>query len=255
MKLPLSVVIVTKNEEKNIERCLCSVPFASDYVVIDSRSHDRTTEIAKKLGARVFHQDWLGFGKQKNKAAEYAEYDWILSLDADEVVSEELAAEIVEKFRQLDEETAYQIPRKSFYQNRWIMHGGWYPDYQTRLYHRKHSRWADSHIHEKVKAQKKEKFKQPLEHYVFRDIVHHIETNNRYSSLQAEEHFRKGQKFNYYRFLIKPWVKFFECYLLKLGFLDGRTGFFIAVGAAYSVFIRWAKVKELEEKKQQGQKS
>jgi len=251
MKLPISLVVIAKNEEGNIERCLRSVPFVSDIVVLDSGSHDRTVEIAKKMGARVFQQEWLGYGPQKNKAAEFAQYDWILSLDADEAISEGLTKEITEKFRNLKEDTAYRFPRKSFYLNRWILHGGWYPDYQTRLYHRKHSTWTTSQIHESITAEKYEKFTQALEHFVFRSIHHHIETNNRYSGIQAENHFQKGECFSYLRLLGKPFVKFIECYFLKLGFLDGFAGFFIAVGAAYSVFIRWGKVKELEEKKEE----
>jgi len=254
MKLPISLVVVTKNEEKNIERCLRSVPFASDILVLDSGSHDRTVEIAKKLGARVFEQHWLGFGAQKNKAAELANYDWILSLDADEALSPELVQEIEQKARELKDQVAYRFPRKSFYLGRWILHGGWYPDFQVRLYHRKHSRWSEESIHEKIISSSLQSMNNPIEHFVFRDIYHHIETNNRYSTIQAENHFTRKQRFYFWRLFLKPIVKFFECYFVKLGFLDGWPGFFIAVGAAYSVFIRWAKVKELEMKNSKGKK-
>lgn len=254
MKLPISLVVVTKNEEKNIERCLRSVPFASDILVLDSGSHDRTVEIAKKLGARVFEQPWLGFGAQKNKAAELANYDWILSLDADEALSSDLVQEIEAQARALKDQAAYRFPRKSFYLGRWILHGGWYPDYQVRLYHRQFSRWSEESIHEKIISHSVETMKNPIEHFVFHDIRHHIETNNRYSTIQAENHFAKKQRFYFWRLLLKPLIKFFECYFIKMGFLDGMPGFFIAVGAAYSVFIRWAKVKELEMKDSKGKK-
>jgi len=246
MKLPISLVIVTLNEEKNIERCLRSVLWAQDIVVLDSGSQDRTCEIAKSLGARVFSEPWKGFGPQKRRAVELANQDWILSLDADEVLSIEASHELQEKFKTMDSKKGYFFPRKSFYLGRWILHGGWYPDYQLRLFNRKQSNWDKADIHEKVQVQVKEKLKNPIEHYVFKDLADQVETNNRYSSLQAKQHFTKGESFSLFRLLIKPFSKFIECYFLKKGIMDGLPGLIIAVGAGYSVFIRWAKVWELE---------
>lgn len=246
MKLPVSLVVITLNEERNIERCLRSVPWASDIVVIDSGSQDRTAELAEKLGARVIQEKWRGFGPQKAFGVSQAQYDWIINLDADEELSPELSDEIQTQFKNLDPETGYLIPRKSKYLGRWILHGGWYPDYQLRLFNRIHSNWDSAPIHEKVIAHKIDKLKKPMHHYVFRQISDHVQTNNRYSGLQADAHFQKGQKFSYFKLIFKPWTKFIECYFLKLGFLDGLPGFIIAIGAAYSVFIRWAKVWELE---------
>jgi glycosyltransferase involved in cell wall biosynthesis len=246
MKLPISVVIITLNEAQNIERCLRSVPWADELLVLDSGSQDKTTEIAKKLGATVFSEPWRGFGPQKKRAVALARNDWVLCLDADEALSPELAVEILEKFSGFDAETAYFLPRKSFYLGRWIVHGGWFPDYQLRIFDRRHSDWSEAAIHEKVLAKKTARLTAPIQHYVFDNIAEQVDTNNRYSSLQAEEHFQKNQKFYFYKLLVKPLSKFIECYLLKLGFLDGFAGFFIAVSAAYSVFIRWSKVWELE---------
>jgi glycosyltransferase involved in cell wall biosynthesis len=250
-KLPLSLVIITLNEEKNIERCIKSAAFASEVVVLDSGSQDRTLEIAKSLGAQVYNETWRGFGAQKARASELAKFDWILNLDADEQLTPELCLEIEHKFQQLQPEVGYQFPRRSYYLNRWIDHGGWYPDRQLRLYNRKYSNWDLRPIHEKVQAKETECFEHNLNHYVFKNIAAQIAANNRYSSLQAEELFRRGLKFSFFKLLVKPHVKFLETYFFKLGFLDGLPGFIISVSAGYSVFLRWAKIWELERQKRE----
>lgn len=247
MKHSLSLVVVTKNEEANIERCLASVRgLVSEIVVIDSGSTDRTCELAQKHGARVIHQEWLGYGPQKAFGATQAKYDWILSLDADEALSPELAAEISDRFKTLDPQIGYEMPRKSFHMGRWILHGGWYPDRQLRLFNRQHSNWSEAGIHEKVQCARTERLHEPILHWVFRSLSHQIETNNRYSSLQAEDLKKRGVRFSYFKLCFKPWIKFFECYFWKLGFLDGMPGFVIAVGAGYSVFLRWSKLWEIQ---------
>jgi glycosyltransferase involved in cell wall biosynthesis len=246
MLLPLSLVVITLNEEKNIERCLRSVPFASEIIVVDSGSTDKTVEIARDQGAKVIVEKWRGFGPQRIFASEQAHYDWVLFLDADEALSPELAHEIEQHFAQLDPETVYAMPRKTFHLGRWILHGGWYPDYQGRLYHRKHSHWTPQIIHEKLQGSRRECLKNPLLHWVFANLSHQIQTNDRYSTNQAKDLAQKGQKFSLLKLLVKPPVKFFECYVWKLGFLDGLPGFIVAVGAAYSVFARWAKLWEMQ---------
>ncbi len=247
-KLPLSLIVITLNEERNIERCIRSVPFASDVLVVDSGSRDRTQEIAAKLGARVLHRNWSGYGPQKKFATEQATQDWILSLDADEALSPELAQEIREKFKQLDPQTGYELPRKSWHLGKWIRHGGWYPDYQLRLYNRKFSQWPDAQIHERVEAKQTAKLQQPLLHYVFENLADQVETNNRYSSLLAEKDWKSGKRYSCVKLLVKPFTKFFETYILKLGFLDGRAGFMISISAAYSIFLRWAKISEIQDR-------
>lgn len=249
-KLPLSLTVITKNEERNIERCLRSVPFASEVIVVDSDSTDRTVAVAQKLGAKVFVEAWRGFGAQKQFAVEKASYDWILSLDADEALSPELAEEIVSRFQSLDEKAGYLLPRRSFHLGRWIDHGGWYPDRQLRLFNRKYSHWDNAQIHEKVVTEKVEKLISPILHWVFKNLSHQVVTNDRYSGLQAEALQKKGKKFSFYYLLVKPPSKFFETYILKRGFVDGLPGFIISVSAAYSVFLKWAKLWELESQKQ-----
>lgn len=243
-KLPISLVIITLNEERNIERCIKSVPFAAEVVVVDSHSTDQTCVIARSLGAKVFNQDWLGFGPQKQLATSKASYDWILNLDADEALSEEAAAEIQAVFSNLNQQAAYSLPRKSFHLGQWIRHGGWYPDRQIRLYHRGFSAWSAKQIHEKIECSLVMSLQQPILHWVFDSLSAQISTNNKYSSLQAEEFIRNKGEFSLVKMMMKPFSKFFECYFLKLGFLDGMPGFIIAIGAAYSVFLRWAKIWE-----------
>lgn len=250
-KLSLSLVLITKNEAHQLERCLRSVPFASDVVVLDSGSTDATVETAKALGARVFIEEWRGFGLQRRRAVELAAHDWVLCLDADEALSPELAAEIQARFAELDTKTAYRFPRLSFHLGRWIRHGGWHPDWQLRFFNRQHSTWSEAPVHEKVQAAQIGDFRSNLLHWVFRDLSHQVHTNDRYSTLQAQELHAKGVRSSLLKMLIKPKVKFWECYLFKLGFLDGRAGLVIAVGAAYSVFLKWSKLWEIQSIKKE----
>lgn len=244
----LSVVIIALNEERNIARAIQSAKWAAEVIVYDSGSVDKTIEIAQKLGAKVIQGPWLGFGPTKQKATVAASHDWVLSLDADEEVPEKLADEIRQKWSELQPEKAYQIARLSKYLEKWIYHGGWYPDRQTRLFNRLHSNWDAAEIHEKVQAKNLDQLSQHFHHYVFKDIAHQVQTNNRYSSLQALEMHRRGQRFSWFHFFTKPYVKFIECYFLKLGVLDGWVGYVIARNAAYSVYLKWIKLRELHLK-------
>ncbi len=241
---PLSLVVITLNAEAHIARCLNSVPFASDIVVLDSGSTDRTVEIAKGLGARVFNEEWRGFGPQKRRATELAQADWVLNLDADEALSDAAQVELQALLASPLKPEAYRFPRLSFHMGRWIRHGGWYPDRQVRLYDRKRANWSTDSIHEKVVGRDVQDLRAPILHWVFKDLTDQVQTNNRYSGLGAEMLSQTGRHFRLFHLLTKPWVKFFETYIWKRGFLDGVPGFVIAVGAAYSVFLKWAKLWE-----------
>ena len=243
----LSLVVITKNEAHNIARCLDSVPFASDKVVVDSGSVDQTVAIAKKHGARVFNEDWLGFYQQKVKATGFATHDLILSLDADEALSPKLAEEIKALLQQPPNTilaAAYALPRLSYHLGRWIRHGGWYPDWQVRLFDRNRAAWQAGEVHEKIHAPHIVRLQNPILHWVFKDLTDQIETNNRYSGLGAAELRRQGRGFRLLKLLFKPGFKFIETYVWKRGFLDGMPGFIIAVGAAYSMFLKYAKLWE-----------
>ncbi len=246
--LKLSTVIITKNEQQNIARCLSSVKdFCDEILVYDSGSTDETVNIANKMGAKVISGEWFGYGATKHKATDLAKNDWILSIDADEEVSDSLKYEIRSKFSHLESETAYALPRSSFFLGRWIRFGGWSPDYQIRLFNKINSQWNKNLIHESIESQSVKYFSEKLNHYVFKNISHQVQTNDRYSGLLAEKMKNEGKKFNWFHFLTKPSVKFIECYFLKLGILDGYVGFLIAKNASYSVFLKWAKLKELSK--------
>lgn len=249
LKIPISVVLIALNEQANIARALNSVSWALDIVVYDSGSMDKTKDIASKLGANIIQGTWLGYGKTKKIATEYAKFDWVLSIDCDEEVSESLQFEIRDKLNSLRPDTVYKIPRISYYLERWIKHGGWYPDHQARLFNKKHFNWNENNIHEKVEAENYENLLSNLNHYVFKSIEDQVKTNNRYSSLQAEEMLTAKKKFSWFHFFTKPIVKFIECYFIKLGFLDSWAGYVIAYNAGYSVFLKWAKLRELEMRK------
>lgn len=265
-----SLVVITLNEERNIERCLKSVPFADDIIVLDSGSVDSTCDIAKKLGARVIIEPFRGFREQKQRATDLAVCDWIISLDADEVLSPSLQKELLSLYetnslggvpreKAVGSVVAFRIPRLSFYLGRWIRHGGWYPDYQTRIFNRKKVKWIGGHVHERVEiisggledlgasANKIITLTNPIEHFVFRDIEHQVATNNLYSSKGALDLFERKKAFSMYWLLTKPISKFIETFFFKLGFLDGLPGYLISVSAAYSIFLKFAKLWELEK--------
>lgn len=243
---PLSLIVITRNAEAHIARCLKSVPFATDVVVLDSGSEDRTCEIARLNGARVIQEEWRGFGPQKRRATELARTDVVLNLDADEALSEESQIEIQKLLATPLAKDAFAFPRLSFHMGRWIRHGGWYPDWQVRLYDRTRANWNDKVLHEKVEAKEVGRLRSPILHWVFKDLADQVRTNDKYSTLGAEQLASKGRSFNLFHLLTKPGVKFVECYLWKLGFLDGLPGFIIAVGAAYSVFLKWSKLWEAQ---------
>jgi glycosyltransferase involved in cell wall biosynthesis len=249
-KLPLSLVIITLNEETNIVRCIESAPFASEVIVVDSLSTDRTVEFAEKHGARVLKHKFQGYRAQKQFALDEASQPWVLSLDADEALSPELQAEIAAVVSESSHD-AYRMPRCSFHLGRWIRYGGWYPDFQTRLFRRERARWTGGEVHERPEIKGTVgTLKADLLHYVFRDFDDQIDTNNEFSSLGARELLRRGDSFSLWRLVFKPLGKFFECYIWKRGFLDGAAGFIIALGASQSLFLKYAKLWEaLAEKR------
>ncbi len=239
--------MISLNEQSNIMRAVQSViGWADEVLVYDSGSTDQTCEIALKMGARVERGEWKGFGPTKSLATALARNAWVLSIDCDEEVSPALADELKAKWAELDSSVAYRLPRLSYYLKRWIHYGGWYPDYQVRLFNRETAGWDQSPIHEKVQGPSYKELVSHLNHYVFKNIEQQVQTNNRYSTLQAIHMHNAGKRFSIFHFLTKPTVKFIECYFLKLGFLDGWAGYFIARSAAYSVLLKWSKLYELE---------
>jgi len=246
-KLPLlSVAVITKNEEDRIGRLLRSVSFSDEVVVVDSGSTDGTVEICRSSGAHVIHHDWLGYSAQKQLALETARGQWILSLDADEAVSEELAREILQAIRDADPVVGgYSMPRMSRYLNRWIRHGGWYPDRKVRLVRKGRGRWVGDGLHEKLEVDGSiAELEHPLLHYVYRGISDQLRTINQFSTVFAQE-CRTPASWAYVVWgLFHAVGKFLECAIWKLGLLDGLPGLVIAVNSSFYVFLKHAKAWE-----------
>ncbi len=250
-KLPISLVIISLNEEVNVERCIESCPWASEVVLLDSGSTDRTVDLATSKGAKVYIEKFRGYREQKQRATDLAQNNWILSLDADEALSPELSKEIQLLFENSPTKDGYEIPRKSFHMGRWILHGGWHPDRQLRLFNKEKAKWAGGNVHEYIEitseAQQTGLLKNSILHWVFDDLTDQVDTNNKYSSFGARDLLDRGKKFSILKLITKPISKFLETYVVKRGFLDGLPGFIVAVGAAYSVFLKFSKLWELEQ--------
>lgn len=250
--MKLAAVIITHDEAANIARCLESVRFCDEIVVLDSESGDATREIALRFTPKVFTSPWVGYAAQKNHAVSLTEAEWVLSLDADEVVSPELAQEILKRVSDVPREDAFDVPRKTIHFGRWIRHGGWYPNRLVRLFRKDKGSWVGEEVHERwVTSGAVGSLRNDLLHYSFRNLADQVERNNRYSSLSAVGLKRQGVGFSTGRLLVKSASKFLETYFLKKGFLDGYPGFIISVSAAYSVFLKWAKLWELENGSQE----
>lgn len=241
----LAGIVITRNEEKNIARCLDSLKFCDEVIVVDAESSDRTPEICKEKHARFYSRAWTGYSDQKNYALSLTNADWVLSIDADEEVTPTLEQEIKSTIS-TQTHVAYSVPRKTMHSGKWIRWGGWYPNRLVRLFKKKHGKWEGSDVHEYWKADGSiGSLSNDLIHYSFDSIADQVERNNRYSSLGALALQRDGRKFSVIQLFFKPFSKFIESYFLKMGFLDGYPGFIIAVSAAYSVFLKWAKLWEL----------
>lgn len=252
-KFSVSLVIITLNEEKAIERCIRSVPFADEVIVVDSGSTDQTVSLAQKCGAKVINEKWRGYAKQKIFATEQAKNDWVLSLDADEALSPELLNEMTQllqnkKLFEQNNIDAFVMPRLTQHLGVWLRHGGMYPDYQTRLFNKSRAHWLDTHVHEKIIAKNVVRLNGPIWHWSFENISHQIETINKYSSLRAQDFQAKGKSFSCFKMIGKMLSKFFECYVIKQGFRDGRVGLIVSVVSSFATFLRWAKLYELELK-------
>ncbi len=250
----ISVCIIAFNEEKNIREAIKSVDWADEILLVDSNSTDKTHEIAESLNVKVILQEWLGFAKQKQYAIDTAENNWILSIDADERVSEELKTEILNIKSLPENELAdgYKIPRLSFYMNRPIRHGGWYPDWQLRLFNRQKGKWKDVLIHESVEMQKSAEIKRlngELLHYSVENAAyHHRLIGERYAPLAAAQMFERGRRTSRAKIAAAGFFAFFQTYFLKAGFLDGFAGFCIARFAAHHAFLKHLLLWEKQNK-------
>jgi len=245
----LSVCIICWNEALNIRRCLESVVWADEIVVVDSESTDGTLAIAREYTDAVFQRPWTGYADQKNHALSKAHGKWVLSLDADEAVTPALREEILAEIARPEAKDAYRIPRRSFYQGRWINHSGYYPDRQLRLFRREKARWVGGRVHERVEIQGDVgTLKNDIFHYPYHGVLSgQLRTVDNFSGLMAADMHEKGKRFHSICLVSRPLFKFLEVYLLKGGFLDGLPGLVIAVTSAYALFARYTKLREIEK--------
>ena len=250
---PLSVVIITYNEERNIGRCLESVKeIADEIVVVDSLSTDRTQEICRNFGARVIGHAFEGHIAQKNFAIKQATYPHQLSLDADEALSEELLKEI-KKVKESWKYNGYTMNRLSNYCGRWIRHSGWYPDTKLRLYDSGKGKWTGLDPHDRFELEEgtTAHLNGDLLHYTYYTVEEHILQANKFSTIAANALIKNGKRVHLLQVLIKPAAKFIRNYFLKLGFLDGAYGFTICRITAFETFLKYFKARHIRKSARQ----
>jgi (heptosyl)LPS beta-1,4-glucosyltransferase len=243
----LSVTIITLNEADHIAAAIDSASWADEIVVVDSGSTDDTPAIARRKGARVECRDWTGYVDQKNFAAGLARHDWIFSLDADERITPELAAEIRTRLATEPPVHGYRVPRTTFHFGRWIRTTDFYPDFQTRLYDRRHARWRGMYVHESVEVDGASgRLQKELQHYSYRDLSDHLARINHYTTLAARQMYESGRRAGAIDLLMHPPAAFLRNYILRRGLLDGTAGLTISLVNAYSVLLKFAKLWELQ---------
>jgi len=251
--IPLSVVIITFNEEKNIARCIHSVKgIADEIIVLDSFSTDRTAAVVQSAGGDFHQRTFSGYGDQKNAATALSTGEYILFLDADEFLSEELCKSIgIEKEKDFPYD-GYTMNRLNNYCGKWIRHGSWYPDKKLRLTSRKKGAWNQDLVHESLELQEGSRvghLRGDLLHNTYSNFDEHIDKNNRYSRLSAQLLYQKGKRIYAYKILVNPFWAFFTSYFLRAGFLDGFYGFVIAVNIAHLTFLKYIKLYQLQQER------
>jgi glycosyltransferase involved in cell wall biosynthesis len=247
--VPVSVTVITKNEAADIGDALRSVAWADDIVVVDACSTDDTVAVARQFTDRVVVREWPGYVAQKNFAASLARHDWILSLDADERVTTELAGELQSRVAGGPREAAFRIPRVTWHLGRWIRSTDWYPDYQVRLYDRRAAEWTGRYVHEAITARGSiGRLRGELEHYAYRDIADHLETIDRYTTLAARQMHEAGRRARLSDVIVHPPLAFARNFILRGGFREGTAGFIVSRMNAYYVFLKFSKLWELQRK-------
>jgi glycosyltransferase involved in cell wall biosynthesis len=245
----VSVTIITLNEAAHIADAVASAAWADEVIVVDCGSADATVSIARGAGARVETRAWTGWIDQKNFAAGLSANDWIFSLDADERITPALAQEVRAVLAAEPAHAAYRIPRVTFHLGRWIRTTDFYPDFQTRLYDRRRAAWQGGHVHESVGTDGSSgRLQNELQHYSYRDLRDHLDRINDYSTLAAKTMHERGRRASMLDLALHPPAAFLRNYVLRRGFLDGTVGLTLSAINAYSVFLKFAKLWELEAK-------
>jgi len=245
--LPLTLVVITRDAGAQLRDCLASAAFAAEAIVVDSGSRDDTVEIARRMGARVLTREWPGFGPQKNFAVAQAAHDWVLCLDADERISDELGRSLCATMAH-PAHVAYAMARRNRFLGRWLSHGEGYPDWNLRLFDRRHARWSDDAVHERVLTDGSVgRLEGDLLHASGDSLDAYLAKQNRYTTLQAEAMHARGERFSFGRLIFSPLARFARFYLLRAGFLDGTAGLVhIAIGC-FNSFCKYAKLRALEQ--------
>jgi glycosyltransferase involved in cell wall biosynthesis len=245
----ISLVVITLNEEKNLDRCLQSVAGVVDeMIVVDSGSTDGTEGIALSHGAKFVHNPWGGYSAQKNFGNHVASHDWILSLDADEALDDQLRRSVMD-FKSSPTADACEMSRMTNYCGSWIRHSGWYPDIKLRLWDRTKGEWQGM-IHETISMKEGTetiKLKGDILHYSFYSVTDHAAQMLRFTEVMAQDNVKLGKKGTYAKIFISPIFKFFQNYFLRLGFLDGYHGLVICIMSSYAAFFKYARTRELEK--------
>ena len=244
-RVALSLVIITRDAAALLPDCIASARFADEVLVVDSGSSDDTVAVAQRLGARIIHQDWLGYGPQKRFAALQAKHDWVLSLDADERLTPELAASI-EAALSTPTAAAYALPRRNRFLGRWLRHGEGYPDWCLRLFDRRRANWSEDAVHEKLETDGPVvRLAGDLLHESEQGLADYLAKQDHYTGLQAERMFRDGKRFRAWRMLTSPVARFLKFYFLRRGFLDGVPGLVHIMIGCWNSFIKYAKLLDL----------
>ena len=252
LPLPLSISIISLNEEGNLRRCLESVKgLAAEIVVVDSGSKDKTWAVAEEFGAKVIHQDWLGHRDQKNVALKLCTQPWVLALDCDEAFSDELRASLLSFFEKPDADRppGAWMNRRTWFMGRWITHGDWYPDAKLRVFRRELAHWGGSPEHDKIELQgdaesRTSDLRGDLLHYSFRDTNHFLAKQAGYADVFLQRELAQGLGFSWMKVIARPIWRFFRSYVLRLGFLDGFPGLWIAVATGFFAFQRYSRTYE-----------
>ena len=249
----LSAVIITLNEERNIGRCIDSMQgVADEIIVVDSGSNDKTEAICKEKGVRFVYNEWKGYIEQKNYANSLAQHEYILSIDADEALSDRLRQSVIKEKENFGSD-AYEMNRLTNYCGKWIRHSGWYPDRKLRIFHRDKYEWGGERIHEQMVAKQAqtsiERLDGDLHHYSYYSIAQHIAQANHFTDMTAALAVEKGKKSGMLKIIFSPWVKFIRDYIIKLGFLDGYYGYVVCRISAQATFMKYAKIRQLRKEK------
>jgi glycosyltransferase involved in cell wall biosynthesis len=248
-KIKISVIIITRNEENNIADCLESVIWADDIIVVDSFSTDMTVEIAKKYTNRVYQREWTGYAKQKEYALSLANHKWVLSLDADERLSDELRESIFVNIIAPLPFDGYYISRRNYFLGKWIKSCGWYPGYQLRYFKKEKTKVTDRKVHEAFVVDGEVGYLNgDIIHNTHPNIEHIIKKINEYSTLQAEEKWKR-KRAHWYNILLNPAFDFFHHYFIRHGFTDGIYGLLVSIIHTITSIITYMKIWEMQKKK------